>query len=160
MTYIILYQRSTIRLVEKRVYFLHLMTTVQISKKRSTRKDQHTIFTVKSIKILSRFLRCPISPLLFHSNFREAVYLKREKIPLKIILPLSDSKRTEGGGSSQKYRKMGELGTQIWNSNFETNDNYFLPLLVSMVPTHVSIKYSTTLQFSIILRNPFFKKKK
>ena len=135
------------------------MTTVQISKKRSTRKDQHTIFTVKSIKILSRFLRCPISPLLFHSNFREAVYLKREKIPLKIILPLSDSKRTEGGGSSQKYRKMGELGTQIWNSNFETNDNYFLPLLVSMVPTHVSIKYSTTLQFSIILRNPFFLKK-
>lgn len=135
------------------------MTTVQISKKRSTRKDQHTIFTVKSIKILNRFLRCPISPLLFHSNFRKAVYLKREKIPLKIILPLSDSKRTEGGGSSQKYRKMGELGTQIWNSNFETNDNYFLPLLVSMVPTHVSIKYSTTLQFSIILRNPFFLKK-
>ena len=128
------------------------MTTVQISKKRSTGKDQHTIFSVKSIKILNT--------LLFHSNFRKAVYLTREKIPLKIILPLSDSKRTEGGGSSQKYRKMGELGTQIWNSNFETNDNYFLPLLVSMVPTHVSIKYSTTLQFSIILRNPFFLKKK
>ena len=134
------------------------MTTVQISKGR-TGKDEHTIFTVKSIKILNRFLRCPISPHLFHSNFGKAVYLKREKIPLKIILPLSDSKRTEGGGSSQKYRKMGELGTQIWNSNFETNDNYFLPLLVSMVPTHVSIKYSTTLQFSIILRNPFFLKK-
>lgn len=128
------------------------MSTVQISKKRSTGKDQHTIFSVKSIKILNT--------LLFHSNFRKAVYLTREKIPLKIILPLSDSKRTEGGGSSQKYRKMGELGTQIWNSNFETNDNYFLPLLVSMVPTHVSIKYSTTLQFSIILRNPFFLKKK
>ena len=105
------------------------MSTVQISKKRSTGKDQHTIFSVKSIKILNT--------LLFHSNFRKAVYLTREKIPLKIILPLSDSKRTEGGGSSQKYRKMGELGTQIWNSNFETNDNYFLHLLVSMVPTHV-----------------------